>query len=483
MVSMGGGCGGVVDGVEGTDDRGCGYFMWMDDLTLHISSSSGSSTPPSYSLGTSTRPSYFRDINSQVILGIFQSASIWKAECSNFWEWKTSWAKKDDKEDQCASRVEDSSNTNQWGKKEAGSSPSSSEENNQAVDNNVGDQEDPNVNDKQEVKKTDDQEIKNVKDEEGKNVEDQQVSEADDDTNKDDVGYMRQPIEDQDGPVRSIGVTVNSDVADFGSEVRDSRNLGVYELWKPSLASHIKTIMWFKKRVHIYSRKNLGSWNQEFSRQHFEGKDDDNNPSYDMDVDDELINAILYYSNHLDADDEHNNEVLCDSDKQYFDDQNEFIRDEATSTSEIVEYELIQVFELTYESVPSLCESFMDFDYGHHHLENMEGMEGEDTAFYNELTRQILLIMDEDDETYTIQRVNCMSRFERRSSIVSGGTYFSWPGSGRSIEVPSWMERLWAGNGGGTGVFIPRVVPPCKSRRRRNNKPKRNNNGVRIVHS
>ncbi|GKF54798.1 hypothetical protein Tco_0165138 [Tanacetum coccineum] len=33
--------------------------------------------------------------------------------------WKTSLAKKDDKEDQCASRVVDSSNTNQWGKKEA----------------------------------------------------------------------------------------------------------------------------------------------------------------------------------------------------------------------------------------------------------------------------------------------------------------------------------------------------------------------------
>ncbi|GJU94856.1 hypothetical protein Tco_1319612 [Tanacetum coccineum] len=45
--------------------------------------------------------------------------------------------------------------------------------NNQAVDNNVGDQEDPNVNDKQEVKKADDQKIENVKDEEGKNVEDQ----------------------------------------------------------------------------------------------------------------------------------------------------------------------------------------------------------------------------------------------------------------------------------------------------------------------
>ncbi|GKC51157.1 hypothetical protein Tco_1073902 [Tanacetum coccineum] len=34
-------------------------------------------------------------------------------------------------------------------------------------------------------------------DEEGKNVEDQQVSEGDDDTNNDDVGYMRQPIEDE----------------------------------------------------------------------------------------------------------------------------------------------------------------------------------------------------------------------------------------------------------------------------------------------
>nr|GEV11598.1 retrotransposon Gag protein [Tanacetum cinerariifolium] len=59
------------------------------------------------------------------------------------------------------------------------------DENNQAVDNNVGDQEDTNVNDKQEVKKADDQEIKNVKDKESENVEDQQVFEADDDTNND----------------------------------------------------------------------------------------------------------------------------------------------------------------------------------------------------------------------------------------------------------------------------------------------------------
>ncbi|GJX07145.1 phospholipase-like protein [Tanacetum coccineum] len=36
----------------GTEDRGCGYFMWMDDLRLHISSSSGSLTPPSIFSGT-----------------------------------------------------------------------------------------------------------------------------------------------------------------------------------------------------------------------------------------------------------------------------------------------------------------------------------------------------------------------------------------------------------------------------------------------
>ncbi|GKB89024.1 hypothetical protein Tco_0961296 [Tanacetum coccineum] len=89
------------------------------------------------------------------------------------------------------------------------------DENNQAVDNNVGDQEDPNVNDKQEVKKA--EEIENVKDEEGKNVE------------------------DQHGAVRSIGLAIKSDVAYFGREVRDIGTLRVYELWKPSFVSRIKT--------------------------------------------------------------------------------------------------------------------------------------------------------------------------------------------------------------------------------------------------
>nr|GEY46386.1 hypothetical protein [Tanacetum cinerariifolium] len=46
--------------------------------------------------------------------------------------------------------------------------------------------------------KADDQDIENVKDEEGENIKDQQDSEGDDDTNNDDVGYMRQPIEGAD---------------------------------------------------------------------------------------------------------------------------------------------------------------------------------------------------------------------------------------------------------------------------------------------
>ncbi|PWA91001.1 hypothetical protein CTI12_AA094880 [Artemisia annua] len=107
---------------------------------------------------------------------------------------------------------------------------------------------------------------------------------------------------------------------------------------------------------------------------------------------------------------------------------------------------------------------------------NMESFSIEDTMFYDELTRQILLIMDEDDDqTHIMRHVNHVSRL-RRKSVVSGGNYFSWSESGRSVEVPSWMERLWAHNGSGTGVFIPRVVAPIKPKRRRNNKPKRNNN-------
>ncbi|GKB84583.1 hypothetical protein Tco_0956855, partial [Tanacetum coccineum] len=44
-----------------TQDRGCGYFMWKDDLMLHLSSSLGPSTPQSSYPGPSTHPSYYRE--------------------------------------------------------------------------------------------------------------------------------------------------------------------------------------------------------------------------------------------------------------------------------------------------------------------------------------------------------------------------------------------------------------------------------------
>ncbi|GJU15558.1 hypothetical protein Tco_1143524 [Tanacetum coccineum] len=51
-------------------------LWWIDDLRLQYNSSSGSSTPPSYSPGTSTRPSYSP--------GSSRSAqNLGKAECSN----------------------------------------------------------------------------------------------------------------------------------------------------------------------------------------------------------------------------------------------------------------------------------------------------------------------------------------------------------------------------------------------------------------
>ncbi|KAI3763874.1 hypothetical protein L2E82_13872 [Cichorium intybus] len=117
----------------------------------------------------------------------------------------------------------------------------------------------------------------------------------------------------------------------------------------------------------------------------------------------------------------------------------------------------------------------MDLAYFHHHRANIDQLpEAEDTAFYANLTRQILLLMDEDDETYArINRKNESPEFQGRVVVTSGNYFSSWEG-GRNLEVPSWMERLWASNGAGTGVFIPRVVATGKTRRRRHNKVRRN---------
>ncbi|GJU29753.1 F-box domain containing protein [Tanacetum coccineum] len=59
----------------GTDDRGCGYFMWMDDFMNRISSS-GPSTPPTLYTCPSTRPSYFAGTSRSAM-------NVEKAECSN----------------------------------------------------------------------------------------------------------------------------------------------------------------------------------------------------------------------------------------------------------------------------------------------------------------------------------------------------------------------------------------------------------------
>ncbi|KAL7587642.1 hypothetical protein Lser_V15G37065 [Lactuca serriola] len=109
----------------------------------------------------------------------------------------------------------------------------------------------------------------------------------------------------------------------------------------------------------------------------------------------------------------------------------------------------------------------------------------EENAFYQELTRQILMLTDEDDDRYTAET--------RRRPVVHGGVgsrpvarnYYSWSETVRS-PVPGWMESLWANGGGGTGVFIPSGVGvgvaaysggggKKSGRRRRNNKVRKNN--------
>ncbi|GJZ43399.1 hypothetical protein Tco_0590654 [Tanacetum coccineum] len=63
-------------GEPGTQDRGCGYFMWMDDLKLYLSSSSGPSKPPSSYPGPSTCTSYSPGPSGSAL-------NLGKAECSN----------------------------------------------------------------------------------------------------------------------------------------------------------------------------------------------------------------------------------------------------------------------------------------------------------------------------------------------------------------------------------------------------------------
>lgn len=106
-------------------------------------------------------------------------------------------------------------------------------------------------------------------------------------------------------------------------------------------------------------------------------------------------------------------------------------------------------------------------------------MDAEDTAFYAQLTTQILLLMDDDDETHAGRNREFQRRPVRGGSAAVGSLKSGWLAGGESLEVPGWLESLWASNGVGTGVFIPRVVA---TRRRRHRKPRKNDE-VRIIHS
>ncbi|GJY87828.1 hypothetical protein Tco_0502456 [Tanacetum coccineum] len=110
-------------------------------------------------------------------------------------------------------------------------------ENNQAVDNNVGDQEDSNMNDKQEVKKADDQEVENVKDEEGKNVKDQQVSKADDDANNNDFGCSLPPYKGVDLTVEEV--IFENTKSDLKKD-KDEQGLSKEPYCKSNLDVHLK---------------------------------------------------------------------------------------------------------------------------------------------------------------------------------------------------------------------------------------------------
>ncbi|KAJ0865982.1 hypothetical protein HanRHA438_Chr12g0546631 [Helianthus annuus] len=119
-------------------------------------------------------------------------------------------------------------------------------------------------------------------------------------------------------------------------------------------------------------------------------------------------------------------------------------------------------------------------------------VDADDNAFYQELSRQILMLTDEDDDDKSVC-LNGVAEY-RRMPVAYGGVgwrpetknYYSWSEPER-YPVPSWMESLWANGGGGTGVFIPRGAVTSrrgkKSGRRRynnNNKATKNNDKGRV---
>ncbi|GJV03209.1 hypothetical protein Tco_1336778 [Tanacetum coccineum] len=151
------------------------------------------------------------------------------------------------------------------------------DENNQAVDTNVGDQEDLDMKDKQEVKKADDQEIENIKDEEGKNAEDQQVSKADVDTNNDDFGCSLPSHKRVDLTVEEVVLeNIKSDLKKY----KDEQGLGIARLMANGCLLRELVMVGVESVTPMLQEdgrpkrpQREKKVNQEcFSRQHLEGK-------------------------------------------------------------------------------------------------------------------------------------------------------------------------------------------------------------------
>ncbi|KAL4586590.1 hypothetical protein LXL04_011228 [Taraxacum kok-saghyz] len=98
-----------------------------------------------------------------------------------------------------------------------------------------------------------------------------------------------------------------------------------------------------------------------------------------------------------------------------------------------------------------------------------------DDAFYAELERRVLTLIDDHDHnelsthTHKYSNSSLFTTKRRYDTIKQTSNYFYWNENGGDL-VPASILNLWERNSKGTGVFIPRVV---NSRSR--NKPRRKN--------
>ncbi|KAL7603704.1 hypothetical protein Lser_V15G15121 [Lactuca serriola] len=103
-------------------------------------------------------------------------------------------------------------------------------------------------------------------------------------------------------------------------------------------------------------------------------------------------------------------------------------------------------------------------------------------AFYAELERRILTLIDDHDHTEflsdTQKYSSCSSTTKRRyDTVKQTGNYFYWNDDNGGDSVPASILNLWRSNNKGTGVFIPRIVSS-----RSKNKPRRKGNNKGIVY-